>query len=276
MNENLYAEYPEVYDALYADKDYEAEVQFVVSRFEEATGREIDPPEGAHENPNPNANASANENVNANDNPTTDSDAPSALIVGCGTGEHATRLRERGFEVVGVDKYRAMVERARGKSDAEFRVGALPDLPDLSAFTADGSFDLVWLPFTVIQHLRPDQIADSFHALGDRLADGGVLVFDQIASDGGHDPHLWTYPTEEGTYARLTQIHEVGDAEHRYDALVFTPDGEFFADTHLLTDYEPEYLAGVCDALGLSVELHGWYDPDAESGADGHVVFVAS
>jgi len=266
MNENLYAEYPEVYDALYADKDYDAEVEFVVSRFEEATGREIDPAGDANEN----------ENVNANENATTDSNAPSALIVGCGTGEHAKRLRERGFEVVGVDKYRAMVERARGKSDAEFRVGALPDLPEPSDHPGDETFDLVWLPFTVIQHLRPDQIADSFRALGDRLADGSVLVFDQIASDGGHDPHLWTYPTEAGTYARLTQIHEVGDAEHRYDALVFTPDGEFFVDTHLLTDYDPEYLAGVCDALGLSVELHGWYDDDAEPGEDGHVVFVAS
>lgn len=187
-----------------------------------------------------------------------------------------------------MDKYSAMVERARTKSDAEFRVGSLP------ALSVEGTFDLVWLPFTVVQHLRPDQLAESFRALADHLADGGVLVFDQIATgEEGTGPRLWTYLSEEGTYARLVHVHEVGEAEYRWDSLVFTPDGDFFVDTHLLTDYDPEYLAGVCDALGLSVELHGWYDAgrtkssraltrstredaDAEPDESGHSAFVAA
>jgi SAM-dependent methyltransferase len=238
MNENLYAEYPEAYDALYAEKDYEGEVEFVLSQFEERVNSE--------------------------------SDALRALVVGCGTGEHSKRLRERGFEVVGMDKYEAMVERARTKSDAEFRVGALPDLP------VAGRFELVWLPFTVVQHLDPDDLAAGLRACADVLADDGVLIFDQLANDGGNDPRLWTYPSDQGTYARLVQIHEVGDAEYRWDSLVFTPDGEFFVDAHRLFDHDPEYLAGVCDVLGLSLDLYGWYDEDAEPGEEGHYVFVAS
>lgn len=236
MSENLYAERPDVYDALYADKDYDAEVEFVRSQFEERA----------------------------------ETDGKRALIVGCGTGEHAKRLRDAGFEVLGVDKYPAMVERARTKSDAEFRVGSLPEL------SVEETFDLAWLPFTVVQHLRPDQLAESFRALADHLADGGVLVFDQIATGETTGPRLWTYPSEEGTYARLVHVHEVGESEYRWDSLVFTPDGDFFVDTHLLTDYDPEYLAGVCDALGLSVELHGWYDGDAEPDESGHFAFVAA
>jgi len=244
MNENLYAEYPEAYDALYARKDYDSEVEFVRSTFEEAveSGAERD-----------------------------ESDQRRALVVGCGTGEHSKRLREEDFAVVGVDKYPAMVERARSKSDAEFRVGELPDLP------VEGSFDLVWFPFTVVQHLGPDAVADSLRAAADRLADGGVLVFDQISGQNfGDSASLRTYPSDEGTYARITHVHDAEDGGSRYDALVFTPDGEFFVDTHRLYDHDDAYLEGVCDVLGLSVERHGWYDEDADPDESGHVVYVAT
>lgn len=243
MSENLYAEHPEVYDALYARKDYDGETEFVVSQFEGRTETDGARPETGDRR---------------------------ALVVGCGTGEHARRLRDAGFEVLGVDKYPAMVERARTKSDAEFRVGTLPDLP------VEGTFDLAWLPFTVVNHLGPDELAEGLRAVADRLAAGGVLVFDEIATRGeGTGPRLKTYPADEGTYARLTHVHEVGQSEYRWDSLVFTPDGEFFVDTHRLTDYDPEYLAGVCDALGLSVETYGWYDETAEPGEGGLFTFVA-
>jgi len=118
-------------------------------------------------------------------------------------------------------------------------------------------------------------LAESLRALADRLADGGLLVFDQIVTgEEGTRPRLHTYPADEGTYARLTHVHEAGDAEYRWDSLVFTPDGDFFADTHLLADYDPEYLAGVCDALGLSLDVHGWYDETAVP--DERMTFVAA
>ncbi|WP_276302294.1 class I SAM-dependent methyltransferase [Halorussus lipolyticus] len=239
MNENLYAEYPEAYDALYARKDYDAEVAFVLSKLEEMVERS--------------------------------GDRNRALVVGCGTGEHSKRLREEGFEVVGVDKYPAMVERARTKSDADFRVGELPDLP------VEGTFDLVWFPFTVVQHLDADGVADSLRAGADHLADGGVLVFDQISGENfGDSASLRTHQSEEGTYARLTHVHDAGDGASRYDALVFTPDGEFFVDTHRLYDHDPAYLEGVCGVLDLSVERHGWYDDRTDPGDEDHTVFVAN
>lgn len=236
MSEALYADRPDVYDALYADKEYDAEVEFVVEQFE-AKG-------------------------NGGDR---------ALVVGCGTGEHSTRLRERGFEVTGVDRYEAMVERARTKSDAEFRVGRLPDLP------VDDEFDLVFLPFTVVDHLPPEAFAPSLRSLADALADDGLLVFDTM---GERPPEptalqLYTYDRPEGTYARLVQKRPFGDRRVRWDSLVVTPDGDVFADVHDLTDYDRAVVVGALEVLGLSVETFGWYGDTEQEGYDA-TVFVAS
>lgn len=222
MSETLYAERPDVYDALYAEKDYGQEVEFVVSQFAERG--------------------------NGGDR---------VLVVGCGTGEHSRRLVERGFDVTAVDKYEAMVARARTKSDATFRVGALPDLP------VEGPFDLVFVPFTVVNHLRRDDLSASLRAVVDVLGDDGVLVFDQLlVSDDEHRPRMHTADRPEGTYGRLVDVHHVEGDRYRWDSFVLTPEGDVFVDAHDLTNYDPAYLVGVLEGLGLSATAYEWYDAD--------------
>lgn len=239
MAEALYAEHPAVYDALYGGKDYDGEVEFVVERFA--------------------ARGNGGDRV---------------LIVGCGTGEHAKRLTERGFDVTGVDKYGAMVERARTKSEATFAVGALPDLP------VDGPFDLVLLPFTVVNHLSPDEIVPSLKAASDALAEDGVLVFDHHAfgESAGEPPALRTQEREEGAYARLTQVNALGGIRYRWNSLVFAPDGRFLVDTHDLADYDPAYLVGMLEATGFDVEMYADYggDPLADGEESFLLTFVAA
>lgn len=141
MTERLYTTHPDVYDALYSqDKDYDAEVQFITDRFEAES----------------------------------QTDGNRALILGCGTGEHAKRLVAHGFDVLGIDKHESMLERARRKSDATFRVG---ELPEVNIETAE-PFDLILAPFTVINHLGPDELSPTLHAVTELLTDGGVLIFD--------------------------------------------------------------------------------------------------
>lgn len=236
MSEALYAERPAVYDALYAEKPYGEEVEWVLDRFRERG-----------------------------------SGGDRALVVGCGTGEHSRRLVDRGFDVTGVDRYRAMVERAREKSDATFRVDALPDL------SVSGSFDLVWAPFTVINHLGPAEVGPAVRAMADRVVDGGVLVVDSLAvtpDDETQTPHLSTYDAGDGLYARLTAIHPTGGDHHAYESLVFTPDGEWFVDTHDYYDHDEAFLEGVLAGAGLAVDVHDWYglDDPPEEGA----VFVGA
>lgn len=222
MSEALYAERPDVYDALYAGKEYDQEVEFALSRFDERG--------------------------NSGDR---------VLVVGCGTGEHSRRLVERGFDVTGVDKYEAMVERARTKSDATFHVGSLPDLP------VEGPFDLAVVPFTVVNHLSRDEVPASFRAVVGVLADDGLLVFDQLlVSEDEHRPRMHTTDRPEGTYGRLVDVHHVEGDRYRWDSFVITPDGDVFVDAHDLTNYDPEYLVGVLEGLGLSVTAYEWYDAD--------------
>jgi SAM-dependent methyltransferase len=233
--ETLYAERPEVYDALYADKEYDDEVAFVISEFEERG--------------------------NGGDR---------VLVVGCGTGEHSRRLVERGFDVTGVDRYEAMVERARTKSDATFHADSLPDL------SVEGPYDLAFLPFTVVNHLRHSEVAPSLRSVADVLTDGGLLVFDELPLSEEDRPRMATYDAPDGTYGRLVDVRHVEGDRYRWDSFVVTPDGDAFVDAHEYTNHDPAYLVGVLEGLGLDVTTYEWYDAhEPTDGVDDARVFVA-
>lgn len=219
--EELYR-YPEVYDALYEGKAYDGETRFVVEQLRRRAGG-----------------------------------GDSALVVGCGTGEHSRRLAERGFDVTGVDKHPEMVRRARAKADGSFVAGALPDLG------VGGTYDLVLAPFTVVNYLPPADVERSMEALAGRLADGGVLVFDVAqlpAEDRDVYPLFQFAPTDGGAYARLFQVRRIDEAYARWESVVFTPDGEFVLDHHVLHHHPRDRLVGLLERLGLSVDVQDGYD----------------
>ena len=181
------------------------------------------------------------------------------LVVGCGTGEHSRRLADRGFEVVGVDPSEAMLERARKKSGATFLVGSLPQLP------VDGRFDLVFAPFTVVNHLEPGTVEASLEALADRLAPGGTLVLDTVSMPvDGSDVALQAHDRPDGSYARLFQVHDRGEGRYRWDSLVFTPEG-WFVDVHDLIDVPADAIAQTLEERGFEAEIAEGYG-EAETG----------
>lgn len=225
MDERLYTTHADCYDALYRElKDYEREVEFIVDQFESKSR----------------------------------TDSSRALIVGCGTGEHARRLVTRGFDVLGMDKYEEMLDIAREKSDATFRVGTLPDI-DVA-----GSFDLILLPFTVINHLAPDDLEPTLRTVDRLLAAGGVLIFDNGAfpSPTGDlpAPSLTAHSTEIGDVARLTQIWPQNATRVRWNSVVFVQErGEFFIDTHGLTVFEDAEIEATLDEYGFDVDTVDGY-----------------
>lgn len=232
MTEALYERYPEVYEALYRHKDYDAEVGFVLDRLGD---RGLDPAD--------------------------------ALIVGCGTGEHGRRLADAGVRVLGVDRYEAMVGRARSKVDderaedgaAEFRVDALPDLG------VEGRFDLVWAPFTVVNHLDPDAFPAGLAALAERVRPGGALVFDSTEfGDTGDWTWVRTFESEDGPVARVGDVERLTDRRVRWHSVVFGP-GEWFVDRHDLYVPETDYVRGALEALGFDVAVHDGYGEDHRS-----------
>ena len=236
MEQALY-DRPDVYDALYAAKDYEHEVTFTLDRFD------------AHGN-----------------------GGDRVLVVGCGTGRHSLSLREQGFEVVGIDPSPAMVERARERSDATFLQGRLPE-PNSNFDADDPTFDLVWVPYTVLNYLAVDELAPALRSLTDCLTDDGVLVFDLGDFPPMAGLALQVVPSAERDCARLYQYRAIDDDRVRMDALVFFGE-EWFVDTHTLAAFDAGTVADSLGDLGYTVETHDWYG-DAPTAMPDPTVVVA-
>jgi SAM-dependent methyltransferase len=136
--------YADAYDALYADKDYEAEcdlIESIASEFGNGCSTFLD--------------------------------------LGCGTGGHAIVLASRGRRVTGIDLSPEMVGIARrraadaGVTSAEFHVG------DVRTFRSDETFDVVLLMFAVLGYQLSDtDVQATLETASEHLEPKGVLIFD--------------------------------------------------------------------------------------------------
>ena len=96
------------------------------------------------------------------------------LIIGCGPGEHSVHLTEQEHAVTGIDPEPKMIELAQAKSDATFVHGSIPGLP------VEGPFDVVVLPYGIVNHLTHEELSDSIEEIYTLLTDDGLLMFDGI------------------------------------------------------------------------------------------------
>lgn len=135
------ANYAAAYDALYTDKDYEAEcdlIERVVTAHASAPVRRV-------------------------------------LDLGCGTGAHAAILAARGYEVVGVDRSEEMLAVARGKAGGSvtFRQA------DIRTVELGERFDLVLMMFAVIGYLGSNEdVIAGLAAARRHVHPNGLLVLD--------------------------------------------------------------------------------------------------
>ena len=144
---NFGPQYAGVYDALYENKDYEAEAGFVLGRLQGHI------PERAN-----------------------------LLDLGCGTGLHAVALAKMGHGVTGIDRSADMIARAQSrraalpdtlKSRLDFAAGDMRNV-DLAQ-----RYDAVLSLFHVICYMANDtMLADALHTMRRHLQPGGVLLFD--------------------------------------------------------------------------------------------------
>ena len=105
------AEYAAVYDQLYGDKDYDAEIELLENVFRQC---------GEHP-------------------------VRRVLDLGCGTGNHAAPLAQRGYSVVGVDRSQDMLRRAEERAS-----GATFALGDITRIDLGQEFDVVLMMFAVL------------------------------------------------------------------------------------------------------------------------------
>ncbi len=233
--------YASAYDALYQDKDYEGECDFV----EAAADRYLD-----HR-------------------------ASHILDLGCGTGGHAIPLAQRGFHVTGLDQSAAMIERAQRKRTTlnghtdyvRFEVG------DACRTVVGGTFDLVTCMFAVLSYQTTD--ADALALLKNarrHLDEGGLFVCDYWHGPGvlTQRPLTRTKTAEAaGETVTRTSTPTLDEAHHLVSLDIVTrhthagqPAGES-REQHRVRYFFPSEITRLLTAAGLR-PLHFCAFPDLD------------
>jgi SAM-dependent methyltransferase len=154
-----FGDYAAYYDALYARKDYEAEVAFVLSCFD----RWLDVP------------------------------PRNILDLGCGSGWHGIHFARKGLSVCGVERSQDMLAHAKNNVDAAGLANAVQLAQgDIRNFRGHQEFDAVVSLFHVISYQVQDQdVQDALATAYAHLKPGGVFVFDYW-----HSQALYRQPPE--------------------------------------------------------------------------------
>jgi SAM-dependent methyltransferase len=99
------------------------------------------------------------------------SESPRLLDLGCGTGTHAIRLAEEGFDVTGIDLSPEMIDVAKAKkSNVVFHAA------DINEFGESG-FECITCLFNVINCLSSyEQLLRFLKSARERMAKGGVII----------------------------------------------------------------------------------------------------
>lgn len=146
----VFGEYAGYYDALYQDKDYKAECDFVERMFKDHAGGKI----------------------------------KSILDLGCGTGGHALPLIRRGYAVTGVDRSQGMLDGARAKADAA-GVELPLHLGDVRDLDLGQTFDAVIFMFAVVAYQTTNaDLSGALRSARRHLKPGGLLFFDSWYGPG--------------------------------------------------------------------------------------------
>ena len=150
------------------------------------------------------------------------------LDLGCGTGHHAERLAERGYEVVGVDRSPHMVGLARSRHPKNHSTQH-PDyyLDDLRSFRIDRKFDAAIMMFAVLSYqLEDHDVLAALETTRVHLREGGLLLFDFWYGPAVHHqrPTNRTKTTNTGKHRIIRQASAVMDEKHHRVAVNFHVD----------------------------------------------------
>ena len=137
-------DYAAAYDALYSDKDYEAETDILEKLFAQYASGPV------HE----------------------------VLDLGCGTGSHAVSMARRGYAVTGVDVAPEMVSRARAKVAADGLPVAVSE-GDIREYRDGRKYDAVIMMFAVLGYQTTnDDVIRALRTAKAHLRPGGIFVAD--------------------------------------------------------------------------------------------------
>lgn len=138
------ATYAMEYDLLYAEKDYRAECDLLEDAFRRYGRNEI----------------------------------RTVLDLGCGTGNHAIPLAQRGYRVTGVDRSEEMLKSARAKA-AQMNASVVWQEGDIRTIHVAEAFDAALLMFAVLGYqLENKDVLAALRTVHSNLRPNGLLIFD--------------------------------------------------------------------------------------------------
>ena len=124
----------------------------------------------------------------------------------CGSGVWAGLLIEHGYDVVGVDLSKSMIDIARRQApEAQFYVSTMHEfeLPACAAVTVMGE----GLNYAMSSPAPSVYLEKLFDLVADRLQPGGLFVFDVIVHDKAHPMQYQSWAKGEG-WAVLSEVSE--------------------------------------------------------------------
>jgi SAM-dependent methyltransferase len=217
------ADYSNCYDALYAEKDYEAECDLIEKLLRTYGDGQID----------------------------------SILDLGCGTGNHALPLSCRGYEVIGVDRSEFMLHQARSKATGSGRASADRfHYADIRSVDLGRQFDAALIMFAVLGYQIDDgDVIATLRTARRHLRLGGLLIFDvwygpavlfQRPSD-----RLKAIPTSDGKIVRISSS-KLNTSSH---VCTVTYHVSIFAAERLLSETEEEHTVRYFFPVDLKLSL---------------------
>ncbi len=104
---------------------------------------------------------------------------PRAVDLGCGTGEMALRLAERGFDVIGVDRSFEMLSEAMEKKANRPELSLFFIRQDMRRLQMDAKANLFICCYDCLNYLDNEaELQDTLEAVAAHTVSGGVLIFD--------------------------------------------------------------------------------------------------
>ncbi len=226
-----YQEFAKVYDELMDNVPYEKWCDFITSMIEKY--------------------GVSKPNV---ENPTTlESEKNLVLDLGCGTGKFTRMLKEKGYDMMGIDSSDEMLSIAMEKEDGILYL--LQDMRELELYCTVGT--VVSVCDCVNYILEEDELIDVFSLVNNYLYPKGLFIFDfntvykyakvigdrTIAENREDCSFIW-----ENYYYEDEQINE-------YDLTIFmqTKGDKFqrFKENHFQRGYEPEKMKEMIEKSGL-------------------------
>ena len=175
--------------------------------------------------------------------------------LGAGTGEMTRRLRDKGFDMIGIDSSEEMLMKAREKEGDSSDILYL--CQDMREFELYGTVAAVVSVCDCVNYiLEESELVTVFKLVNNYLDPSGIFIFDfntkhkyrdvigesTIAENREDESFIW-----ENFYDEESDINE-------YDITFFVREGELFrrfTETHLQRGYELSEMKAAVEASGL-------------------------